>query len=325
MNILITVQNKIPSLYYGGTERVVWCLGKELHKLGHTITFLAPTGSYCDFAEVIIYDNSKSINEQIPEHIELVHVFDDDLKEIISKPHLVTIEGNPSFEKTLNINCVFVSKNHANRYNSESFVYNGLDWDMYNKPDLNSKRDYFHFLGNAAWNVKNVRGVINSVRLTDNEKVHVLGGNRFHPNTFTLSIRIKFEGMVNDDQKSVLMNKSKGLIFPVLWHEPFGLAITESLFYGCPVFGTPYGSLFELVPEEFGFLTDNQLELSKALSNSDSYSKTRCNEYVVEEFNSKKMAFSYLDKYEIVLNGNNLNQQQPKLISDNVGLLPWRT
>lgn len=324
MNILITVQNKIPSLYYGGTERAVWCLGKELDKLGHNVTFLAPKGSYSEFAKIIIYDNAKSINEQIPENIDIVHVFDDNLEEEINKPLIVTIEGNPSFDKVLNLNCVFVSKNHANRYNSDSFVYNGLDWDMYNKPDLNSKRDCFHFLGNAAWNVKNVRGVINSILLTENEKVRILGGNRFHPNTFTLSKRIRFEGMVNDVQKSILMNKSKGLVFPVLWHEPFGLAITESLFFGCPVFGTPYGSLSELVTEEFGFLTDNQLELSKALSSSDSYSKTRCNEYAVEKFNSKKMAFSYLDKYETVLNGNSLNPQEPKLILDVMGLLPWK-
>ena len=51
----------------------------------------------------------------------------------------------------LDKNSVFVSKNHANRYQSNEYVYNGLDWDDYGKVDLEKKRKRFHFLGNAAW------------------------------------------------------------------------------------------------------------------------------------------------------------------------------
>ena len=39
------------------------------------------------------------------------------------------------------------------------------------------------------------------------------------------------------------------------WHEPFGIALIEALYFGCPVFGTPYGSLPEIVEEGVqGFL-----------------------------------------------------------------------
>lgn len=324
MNILISIPNKIPSIHYGGTERVVWYLAKELKQLGHTVTLLAPKGSYCDFANIIPLDLDKPIDSQIPSYIDVVHINDDNFTQKITKPYIVTIHGNPSYDKVLDINSIFISKNHADRYSSENFVYNGLDWNSYSKPNLNSTREYFHFLGKAAWNVKNVKGAIGTILSTDNEKLRILGGNRFHPNTFTLSRRVKFEGMVNDQQKSNLINKSKGLIFPIIWNEPFGLAIIESLYYGCPVFGTPYGSLPEIVLQEYGFLTDKRQELSEAISNSSCYSKTKCNEYVVEKFNSKQMALNYLDKYEIVMNGGNINSKQPKLISQNKELLNWQ-
>lgn len=315
MNILITIQNKIPSLLYGGTERVVWYLGQELNKLGHKVTFLASVGSKCDFTELLIYDPNKSLNSQIPENIDFVHVFDDNFTEEINKPHIVTIEGNPFMIDKLNINSVFVSQNHANRYNSSSFVHNGLDWDAYEKPNFNCKRDYFHFLGKAAWNVKNVKGAIEVILASKTEKLRILGGHRFHPNTFTLSSKVKFEGMVNDFEKSRLMNKSKGLLFPVLWHEPFGLAITESMFFGCPVFGTPYGSLPELIPNDVGFISNSKNDLKNAILNCDSFDKKRCHEYAVEFFNSKKMTLEYLTLYKKVLNGEKLNSKKPSEIT----------
>ena len=40
---------------------------------------------------------------------------------------------------------------------------------------------------------------------------------------------------LTSSEKGEILNSSKGLVFPVLWHEPFGLAIIESLYYGCPV------------------------------------------------------------------------------------------
>ena len=68
--------------------------------------------------------------------------------------------------------------------------------------------------------------------------------------------------MVGGNKKNRLLQHSKGLIFPVKWDEPFGLAITESLYCGCPVFGTPYGSLPELVPSDVGFLAEDMNDIA---------------------------------------------------------------
>jgi glycosyltransferase involved in cell wall biosynthesis len=119
------------------------------------------------------------------------------------------------------------------------------------------------------------------------------------------------------------MESSKGLVFPVRWNEPFGLAIIESLFSGCPIFGTPYGSLPELVPPEVGFLSASSDELAEAMKDSQQWKPQVCRDYAVENFNSKKMALSYVEIYERVLAGETLNKEPPSLKKPEPKLLPF--
>lgn len=109
-----------------------------------------------------------------------------------------------------------------------------------------------------------------------------------------------------------MINASKVLLFPVLWHEPFGIAITESLYFGCPVFGTPYGSLPELVTPAVGFLSNSYSALSEALKEIDSYDRNVCHEYVCDQHTSKEMTKKYLEYYEKVLNGETINRERPR-------------
>ncbi len=317
MNILIANAGIIPVTNYGGTERVIWYLGKELVKMGHSITYLVSNGSNCDFAKVLVLDVKKDLNAQIPDHIDLVH-FNFQPWSTITKPYVITMHGNCNDKRMFDFNTIFVSANHAERFGSKSFVYNGLDWDDYKKPDVDIKRNYYHFLGNAAWRIKNVRGAIKIIQQTNKEKLKVLGGNRLNFNMgfrFTVSPRITFCGMVGGEKKLSLLNESKGLVFPVLWNEPFGLALTESLYFGCPVFGTPYGSLPEIVQSDVGFLSNDSKDLAMKIENSEQFSKQRCHQYATDIFNSKTMAVKYLSKYEQVLNGETLNKTAPQLIT----------
>jgi glycosyltransferase involved in cell wall biosynthesis len=316
MNILIEYNGVIPALKYGGTERAIWYLGKELTKMGHHVTYLVNKGSSCDFAPIIFYDKEKTLREQIPTSIDIIHFLSKN-SESIDKPYIVTIQGNVNDHREFDINTVFVSGDHAARFGSISFVYNGMDWDDYGKPDLNNKRNYFHFLGDAAWRLKNVKGAIDVINATKQEKLKVLGGTRLNLNMgfrFTISTRVKFYGMVGGEEKNRLLQGSKGLIFPVKWSEPFGIALTESLYFGCPVFGTPYGSLPEIINKEVGFLSNSKDRLAEEVQNVDHYSRLTCHEYARDIFNSRLMAEAYLKKYEMVLNGEQLNNVPPKLI-----------
>ncbi|QVY65503.1 glycosyltransferase [Polaribacter sp. Q13] len=315
MHILIVSKGSIPVTLYGGTERVIWSLGKELNNLGHKITFLVKKGSHCNFGNVIHINDEVDILSQIPNNIDVVHFnFPPKNIETLKKPYVITKHGNANDTPELDANTIFVSQNHAKRFNSTSFVYNGLDWSEYSKPTLKAPKDYFHFLGKAAWRVKNVTGAINTIKKTKNEKIKILGGVRFNVNMgirFTFSPRASFYGMIGGQQKFDILNESKGLVFPVKWHEPFGLAITESLYYGCPVFGTPYGSLPEIVTKEVGFLSNNASDLASSIENYSNFSRKKCHEYAQDVFNAKVMALAYLEKYELVLNNKKLNLTPP--------------
>lgn len=324
MNILIVDKSTIPVYKYGGTQRVIWSLGKELTKLGHTVTFLVNKGSFSNFASIIFINPKTRIIDQIPKDVDVVHFnFVPNETHLLEIPYLITMHGNTNdtnhvFDK----NTVFISKNHAERYNSNTYVYNGLDWSEYSKPNLTKKRSSFHFLGKGSWGVKNLKGAIDIIKKTKSEHLNVMGANRFEKRVlkfglpYVLSSRVRYKGMLGGSKKELLLNDSKGLIFPVRWHEPFGLAIIESLYYGCPIFGSTYGSLREIVNNEIGFLSNKKNKISNHLENSYDYSPKICHEYAVEKFNSKKMALNYLNKYEKLISGKELNKNNPRLIKN---------
>ena len=329
MHVLIASEGVIPVLQYGGIERSIWYLGRDLTQLGHRVTYLVGKGSSCPFAKVVILDPGKTLVEQIPDDIDVAHIVYIRKKELgeIKIPYISSVQVNFYDDRKLDINTVFVSENHANRYGSKAFVHNGMDWDDYGPVQLSNRRSYFHFLANAAWSVKNVRGAIKVIQKTPHETLHVLGGTRLNFNMgfrLTLSRRVKFHGMVGGGLKNSLLQGSKGMLLPVIWHEPFGISMTESLYFGCPVFGTPYGSQTELITEDFGFLSNNASELALAIQSVESYSRKHCHEYACDQFNSVVMTKNYLAFYERVLNGEQLNQNQPALVNTSEDRkLPW--
>lgn len=315
MNILIIKPTaKLPVVNYGGTERVIWYLAKELSKMGHRVNMLVAPGSECPFADITEYRDDVPLAQQIPQGIDIIHYqerADDSLGHI---PHVVTVHGNVC-RGELDANTIFVSRNHAERFGSDCYVYNGMDWDDYGQADLACERSYFHFLGKAAWRVKNVKGAIDVVKAVPGARLKVLGGHRFNFKMgirLTFSPKVSFYGMVGGGQKFRLLNGSRGLIFPVLWDEPFGLAITESLYFGAPVFGTPFGSLPELVNGDVGYLTDSKSDMASHIADACHYSSKLCHDYAVDNFNSRLMAERYLAKYEQVLNGRPLNSGKLK-------------
>jgi len=325
LHILIIYSGKIPTPKYGGTSRDIWYLGKELIKMGHRITFLVGAGSQCDFAKIIPLDPELSLASQIPEDVDLVHSHIP-IWEPLPKPYMITLHGNSNDEREHDINTTFISRDHAKRFGSHVFVYNGLGLEEYGRPQLDNPRKYLHFLGKAAWRVKNLKGCMNIARASG-YPLRVLGGYRVNLKMgmrITLDPRIRFEGMVGGETKNRLINGSKALLFPVRWNEPMGLAVVESLYFGCPVFGTPYGALPELVTSEFGKLSNKQSELVDALGHVEEYDRKKCHEYVCDNFASIHMAQNFLPLYEKVLNGESLNPRAPKLVNPNPPkFLPW--
>ncbi len=320
MNILLVAEKtKLPTILYGGMPRIVWSLAHALTQLGHKVSILCAQGSQCPFARIIERDFQKSIRAQVPDETDVVH-FHSPVPTNFSLPYVETIHGNYNWNITPN--AVFLSKNHAMRFGSNSFVYNGLDWDdaEYANPNICAARYNYHFLGKAAWRVKNVQGAIDVTKQMHGAHLDVIGGNRFNFHMgwrFTFSKQISFHGMCGGMQKRNLLSQSRGLIFPVMWHEPFGLAVIESLYFGAPVFCTPYGAMPEIVTPEVGAMENSVKAMAQVIEQSN-FSPQICHQYARDMFSAMRMAQGYVLKYEIVLNGGTLNASLPCHVADEV-------
>ena len=104
-------------------------------------------------------------------------------------------------------------------------------------------------------------------------------------------------------------------MFPVRWHEPFGIAIIEALAKGRPVIGSSYGSLPELIgPEKQGGLVcKNYSEFERVISDPPiHFLSEQVRDYFEKNFTSRIMANNYLPFYEQVIQGIPLHSKPPK-------------
>lgn len=312
MKIVLAHSKKIPVLRYGGTERVFWDLARALVDLGHSLTLLVPHGSQCDFARVVFDTATEQEKQALLAEADVVHGFSYPLScNLQDTPVIYTQHGNLAAGERLQGNLIFVSANHADRHGSSHWVHNGLNFEGHFGPspclETRPTSARLHFLAKAAWRVKNVKGAIRVAQKAGLE-LDVMGGSRLNFSMgfrFTLSPSVRFHGDVEDAMKVAIAKTSKGLVFPVTWHEPFGLAVIESLYLGCPVFATPYGSLPELISPEVGFLSAQAEKLANAIA-TVSYSPQACHAYAKERFSAKSMALAYLHFYERVISGETL-------------------
>ena len=324
MKILFVHHALVTADTYDDAVRALCGLAKALLGMGHEVTILAKKGSKCGFAPLLVLDEKKPVEAQIPPDTDLVH-FHTEPKEPVSKPYLITFHGKASEPRSFDRNTVFVSAQQASEHGGSVYVHYGLDFEGYSPPMLENRRLWYHFTSSAQWGQRNLRGAMD-LAARAGARLHVLGGSRFNlrEGRITLSPSVRFHGHLSPGGRDALLNGSRGLVFPVVWPEPFGLAVAESLYFGCPVFGTPYGALPELVPSEVGHLSASASELARQVEDAGRYDRKKCHEHAAEHFNAQKMAQAYLEKYEQVLNGRPLNTASPKLTAQQMQkFLDW--
>ncbi len=323
----------IPPKLYGGTERVIYWLGKALVELGHTVTLIANWESHIPGAELrpVAADETdpRAWQKLVPDTTDIVHL-QDTANPVAPKPFLVTVNGNAQPGTKFHSNTVFVSRKHAANYGSQHFVHNGLDPAEYSFSE--ARADYAVFLAKARWPVKNFAGAVRVARQAGVE-LRVLGSRNWPLNLQRLlpPIRgVRYYGMIGGEEKRELLARARCLIFPVRWEEPFGLAITETLVSGGYVVGTPYGSLPEIVTPEVGVLSTRATELAAVVKSPQLFTPQTCREHVLRGgFTHLDMARKYLRCYEQILAHGRLGvaaEPAPKTKPDFVAkvLLPWQ-
>jgi hypothetical protein len=320
----------IPPVGYGGAERFIYWLGKTLIELGHQVTLIANAQSRISGAElrVISENDAQAWQRLIPDSTDIVHLWD--LSHApLNKPYLLSVGGNGGPGAKFPLNTVFVSRSHAANHGSRHFVYSGVIPEDYSCAE--KREDYAVFLAKARWKVKNLEGAISVARRAGIE-LRVIGSRNWPLNLHRLlpPFRgVRYCGEVDESEKRDLLSRARCLIFPVRWHEPFGLAITEALASGCYVVGTPYGALPEIITPEVGALSAKAAELAEVVKNPRRFSPQTCRDRVLRGgFTLMDSARKYVECYERIVTHGSLGEPDEPAPVTKPGfvakqLLPW--
>ncbi len=333
MKIAFVLDRLIPTPEYGESERVLWWHTRQLSEAGWEPIILAQQGSECKHALTLPFRSDKPLAAQIPKEAALVHFFYHPTAQALqgmTKPYLITYFENAAKPCLLDANTVFLSAAHAAQHGGQVYVYPGLDPRDYGEIPVDWQRSYFHFLAETPLPGRNLRDAI-AIAAQAKMRLHVIGSRRLslmRRPYLSLSPYARFHAMMPRQGRIALISGSLGLIFPVVWHEPFGLPAIESLYLGCPIFGTPFGALPEIVCgktshladtwkgrvdgcfSELGCLSVRKSELVDAIRHSaDTFSPKRCREYAIEHFSAHRMSQQYWQLYEQVLDGQSLHPE----------------
>lgn len=322
----------IPPPLYGGTQRIIYWLGKALVQLGHRVTLIHDARSHIPGAELrplpAHETEPRAWCRLVPDSADIIHLFD--MAPLDSpKPVLVGCNGFGLGKQPGHPNTVFVSRRHAELHGSRQFVWNGIDPGDYRCSPV--REDYAVFLAKARWDVKNLAGAVDVARRAGVE-LRVLGSRNWPFNLQKLlpPLRgVRYLGMVGGPEKLEQISRARCLIFPVRWEEPFGIAVTEALASGAYIAGTPYGALPEIVTPETGVLSTRAAALVDAVKNPGRFSPAACRERVWRGgFTHLDMARRYVTLYERILaNGSLLEpgEAAPRMKSgfNPKNLLPW--
>lgn len=312
LSIALLIDAQVPVAKYGGTERQVVWLARELVRQGHEVTLIARPGSFIPGVRMIFARDEDEAFSSVPKDVMIVNAHGPVAPEGFKTPVLHTCHGISPSQVRGNWN--FVSRSHAELHGRKSFAYNGLPpEEHYYRAEKNDRLLFFARINRPG------KGISTAIELCRRHQrpLDIAGGVRTDLLTrsqvrkegaFFRSLHplFKFHGMVGGWQKAKLFAESGALLFPIRWPEPFGLVVVEALLAGTPVITTRNGAMPELVDQEVGFICETEDDYRHALENVRDIRPRTCREYAVEHFSIERSANQYLQLYRRVLDGEEL-------------------
>ena len=331
---------RVPPRAYGGTERVVFELVRELDRRGHEVTTFAsgdsevpghhvttvpealrPAGYMGDAAPYFfltmrdVLDRSADF-DIIHSHLEWASVL---LARVSPIPVVSTFHGRldlPWADQTFagaTAGLVAISNNQASTHPSVDWagvVHNGLTLDE--APFDRRRGDGLCFVGRMAPE-KGIVEAIEIAQATDRPlriaaKVGPWAPEQdyyaqvFKPALEAAGSSIEFLGELDQADRDALFAESYAVLMPGSWPEPFGLVAIEALACGTPVIARRVGALPEIIREGVdGFFGDDVAELAFMVGRVGDVDRKAISTSVRERFSAGRMTDGYEAIYRQML------------------------
>ncbi len=335
----------IPPSLYGGTERIVSLLTEGLVKRGHEVTLFASGDSKTKAKLSSVFETSlgnsgfdKGNNDKPLLHyqacydraaeFDLIHSHGQYLSlpgaEGIRTPVLFTIHGSYYTGETTeekramlarhkHFNYISISDNQRGGMPDLHFVatvYNALDTSEYLFVPQNNS-EYLLWVGR----VSPKKGALEAIHTAKKVGLRLEMAAAIDPvdrKYFDEVIKpyvdggsVVFHGEVSMNALIELYGGARAVLFPILWHEPFGLVMIESMACGTPVVAYNCGSVPEIVENgKTGYVVE-PVEgidgLVRAVQKIGFIDRAACRTRVEQYFSSPVMVDGYEKAYQKVL------------------------
>jgi glycosyltransferase involved in cell wall biosynthesis len=330
------LNESVPPLLYGGTERVVSYLTEELVRQGHEVTLFASGDSQTKARLVAGCPQAlwrdPHCRETLPHHVRLMELVfrDRDRFDILHFhcdflhfpilrrypcPNVTTLHGlvhppdlGPLLREFDEMPLVSISDSQRRPLpwaNWQATVYHGLPADLFSFHERTD--NYWAFLGRISPD-KGVDKAI-AIALKAGKKLKIAA--KIYPEDqgyFQQVIaplladagpQVEFVGEVGGAAKESFLGRAEGVLFPIDWPEPFGLVMIEAMACGTPVIAFNRGSVPEVMtPGVSGYVVDDVAAAVEAMPQALALDRRACRAAFEARFGAATMVRNYLNVYD---------------------------
>ncbi|MDX8479582.1 glycosyltransferase family 4 protein [Mesorhizobium sp. VK24D] len=328
----------VPPRFYGGTERIVSYLTEALVELGHDVTLFASGDSETSARLVPGRDQAirldprpkkseiaahlamlADVRERAGEfdviHFHLSHFahfpfFEHMAGRTVTTPHgrLDYVDLAPAYKRFPRFPMISISHSQKRGLPDANWVatiHHGIPVDAYQPTyDLSGEEPYLAFLGRLSRDKRPDRAIEIARRCGLRLKLAAKIGDDdrayFHDEIEALidGDRVDYVGEIAEDKKAAFLGNAAGLLFPIDWPEPFGLAPVEAMACGTPVIAWDCGALPEIIDHGVtGFVVDTVEHAAAAMPTLLKLDRRQVRAVFEKRFSVARMARDYLAVY----------------------------